>query len=70
MSWSMKDTLLHAGPWEILPDDRPKVEAAARKYAGDPTLSKRDRDYIARMWLPAEEPDPEPLAMVFPDGAS
>ena len=68
MSWTLKDTLLHCGPWEILPDARPRIEAAARKYSKDPTLSKRERDYIARVWLPAEEPEPEPLALVFPDG--
>ena len=68
MSWSMKDTLLKCGPWEILPDDRPKLEAAARRYSKDPTLSKAHRDYIARVWLPAEEPEPEPLAFTFGDG--
>ena len=67
MSWTLKDTLLHCGPWEILPDDRPRIEAAARKYSKDPTLSKRDRDYIARVWLPVEDPEPEPLALVFPE---
>lgn len=62
MSWSVKDILLHAGPWEILPSDRPKIEAAARRYSRDPRLSKRDRDYIARVWLPAEL-EPEQLTV-------
>lgn len=65
MSWTLKDTLLRCGPWEILPDDRPKIEAAARRYSKDPTLSKRDRDYIARTWLPPDAPD-EPI-ILFPD---
>ena len=68
MSWTLLDTLLHCGPWEILPDDRPKVEAAARRYSKDPHLSKRDRDYVERTWLRAEEPEPEPLGFVFPEG--
>jgi hypothetical protein len=67
MSWSMRDTLLRCGQWEILPADRPKVEAAARRFAKDPHLSKRERDYIARVWLPVEEPEPEPLAFAFPE---
>lgn len=62
MSWSVRDILLHAGPWEILPADRPKIEAAARRYSRDPRLSKRDRDYIARVWLPAEM-EPEQLTI-------
>lgn len=70
MTWSMKDLLLRGAPWEILPDDRPKVEAAARRYSKDPRLSKRDRDYIARIWLPSEEPEPELPAFVFPDGGA
>lgn len=50
MSWTLRDTLLRSGPWEILPDDRPKIKAAARRYSRDPHLSKGERDYIARMW--------------------
>lgn len=57
MSWSIKDLLLHGAPWEVLPGDRPRVDKAARRYSRDPHLSKRDRDFIARVWLPAEEPD-------------
>ena len=59
MSWTMRDLLLCGYPFEVLPDDRPKVEAAARRYSRDPHLSKRDRDYIARVWLPLEEEEPE-----------
>ena len=70
MSWTLKDLLLHGAPWEVLPDDRPRVEAAARKYSKALTLSKRDRDYIARIWLPPEPPEPAPLALVFPEGGS
>lgn len=70
MSWSMRDTLLHAGPWETLPDDRPRVTAAARRYAKDPRLSKQERDYIARIWLPREESDPEPLELLLPLGVA
>ena len=54
MSWTMLDTLLRAGPWEIAPADRSRVEAAA---------------YIERIWLPREEPDPEPIPFVFPEGS-
>ena len=67
MSWTLRDTLLRSGPWEILPDDRPKIEAAARRYSRDPHLSKGERDYIARMWLPPEEPEPDPLEFAFPE---
>lgn len=65
--WTVKDLLLKGAPWEVLPEDRPKVEAAARRYAKDPTVGKLDRDYIARTWLPPEEPEPEPIALVFPE---
>ena len=65
MMWSIRDLLLHGAPWEVLPADRPKVEAA-RRYSRDPHLSKRERGYIARIWLPREEPEPEPMAFVFP----
>jgi hypothetical protein len=37
----MRDLLLHGAPWEVLPDDRPRVEAAARKYSRDPRTSQR-----------------------------
>lgn len=67
MSWTMRDLLLKGAPWEILPDDRPKVEAAALRYSRDPRLSKKDRDYIARVWLPREAPETEPMLMVFGD---
>lgn len=65
MSWSIGDLLLRGAPWEILPDDRPRVEAAARRYSRDPHLSKRERDYIARIWLPPETEDSE-LPLTFP----
>lgn len=68
MSWTLLDTLLHAGPYEVLPDDRPKVDAAARKYSRDPHLSKTDRDYIARTWLPPEPDEPEAISFAFPEG--
>ena len=68
MSWSMKDLLLRGAPWEILPDDRLKVDAAARRYSRDPHLSKKDRDYIARVWLPPEPVEPEPLPFGLPRG--
>ena len=68
MSWTMKDLLLRGAPWEVLPDDRPKVEAAARRYSRDPHLSKTDRDYIARIWLPREDEEPEPIPFTFPEG--
>ena len=68
MSWTLKDLLLHGAPWEVLPDDRPRVEAAARKYSKDPRLSSRERAYIERIWLPPEPPEPAPLALVFPEG--
>lgn len=58
MSWTLLDTLLRAGPWEVLPEDRPRIEKAARRYSRDPHLPKRDRDYIARIWLPHED-EPE-----------
>ena len=69
MSWTLKDLLLHGAPWEVLPDDRPKVLAAARRWAKDPRLSARERAYIERVWLPREDPDPEPepLPFTFPD---
>ena len=60
MSWSMKDLLLRGAPWEVLPTDRAKVEAAARRYSRDPHLSKPDRDYIRRVWLPREDEEQEP----------
>lgn len=69
MSWSMKDLLLKGAPWEVLPDDRPRVEAAARRYSKSAALSKRERDYIARIWLPPEVEEPEPIPL-FPDGGS
>lgn len=62
MSWTLKDLLLHGYPFEVMPDDRPKVEAAARRLSRDPHVSKSDRDYIRRMWLPHEErSEPEPI---------
>ena len=61
MSWSMRDLLLRGAPWEVLPDDRPKVDAAARRYSRDPHLSKPDRDYIRRVWLPHELEEPEQI---------
>ena len=61
MSWSMRDLLLRGAPWEVLPDDRPKVDAAARRYSRDPHLSKGDRDYIRRVWLPHELEEPEQI---------
>ena len=67
MSWTMRDLLLKGAPWEILPSDRPMVDAAARRYSRDPHLSKRERDYIARIWLPRDEPELELMAFVFPD---
>ena len=63
MSWSMKDLLLKGAPWEVLPDDRQRVDAAARRYSKDPHPSKGERDYIARIWLPAEEPEPDALSL-------
>lgn len=70
MSWTMKDTLLRCGPWEILPDDRPKLEAAARKWANDERLTAQQRAYIRRIWLPPEVDEPEPLGFVFPEDAA
>lgn len=67
MSWTMRDLLLRGAPWEVLPADRGKVEAAARRYAKDPRLSSRERAYIERVWLPAEPEEPEPVLFTFPD---
>lgn len=61
MSWSTLDLLLKGGWWEVLPEDRLHVLHAARRYAKDPRLSKRDRDYIERMWLQGD-PAPGQLA--------
>lgn len=68
MTERMRDLLLLGHPSEILPDDLPKVEAAARAWSRSPQLSKEDRDRIAAVWLPPEpdlEPDVPPF--VFPD---
>ncbi len=67
-SWTLRDLLLKGAPWEVLPDDLPKVESAARRYAKDSTLSKAHRDYISRVWLPPEAPEPEPLTLVLSTG--
>lgn len=54
---SMLELLLHAGPWEITPEDRPRILRAARHHVDNPRLSLSERQYIARVWLPREPQD-------------
>ncbi len=69
MTWSQLDQLLHGYVFEVLPEDRPRLERAARRYSSDPHLSKRDRGYIRECWLPQEEPEPESLRLLPGDAA-
>lgn len=63
----MRELLLRGHPSEVLPSDRPLVEAAARSWSRSPQLSKEDRDRIAAIWLPPEDPETEEVIFVFPD---
>ena len=65
MSWTLRDTLLRCGPWEILPDESAPDRGCCPPL-GAPHLPGRERDYIARTWLPPEPVEPEPIQL-FPD---
>jgi len=69
MSWTLRDQLTRGYPFEVMPEDRPRLERAARRYVADPRLSKAERDLIALHWLPAEPEEPEPIPFAFPEGS-
>ena len=67
MSYTLRDLILHGAPWEVLPEDRARVLAAARRLVGDPSVSREHRAYIERVWLTEPEPEPEQLSTPLGD---
>lgn len=67
MSWTLRDLLTKGHPSEILPDQLPIMERAARRYVGDPHIPREDRQRIERVWLQPPEDEAEPVTL-FPDG--